>query len=262
MNRHRIIFCQFFACVLASAALPCLGQNDVLDRVSREVCLEIGVRAQITGLDDITLATTQGDGESGATYSGTDTFFLESNAPVRIFISAAPINNGLNTLPTEYLIDGSSDLLETAGAGPHAGSHSINIQAQLGSISDQLAGSYSSTLVITVVPQIPVVSHCTETQVISEPVLEESQAETILEIEAKLVEDQRSSAPNPAALPPWAYRIMEQPQADQMFPYLAEYRQWLDGQLPILSAQAESWWLFPVDSRLLEELGIEILNNR
>ncbi len=262
MNRRCVLFCQIVTCILASAALPCLGQSDVLDRVSREVCLDIGIRAQITGLDDITLTTAQGDGESGATYSGRDTFFLESNAPVRVIISAAPINNGLDTLPTNYFIDGGSELLETAGNGPHAASHSINIEAQLGSISDQLAGNYSSTLLITVVPQIPVVSHCLETQIISEPAIEKSQTETILEIEAQLIESPEFSTRNPGPLPPWAHRIMEQPNAELMFPFLTEYRQWLDGQLPILSTQAESWWLFPTDSRVLKELGINILNNR
>lgn len=262
MKPLRDIYSQCVIIILTAAALPCLAQGEVLDMASREVCLDIGIRAQITGLDDITLTTTQGDGESGAIYSGTDTFFLESNAPVRLLISAAPINNGLNTLPTEYFIDGVANLLETAAAGPHAGSHSINIEAQLGSISDQLAGNYSSTLVITVVPQIPEISHCTETQLPSEPRLEELQTETSLEIDTQSTEGRGPLGLNPAPLPPWAYRLMEQPEADQMFPYLAEYRQWLDGQIPILSAQAESWWLFPVDMRLLEELGINLLNNR
>ena len=247
---------------LACFALPCQGQNQVLDRVAREVCLDIGIRAEISGLDDITLTTQQGDGESGATYSGADTFFLESNAPVRLMLSAAPINNGLNTLPTDYRIDGIDGWLETSGNGPHAGRHSLSVKAQLGSISDQLAGRYSSTLMITVVPQIPEISRCLETETTIEPALDNSQLELDVEIVSEAMLEPNFSNKNIEPLPPWAAQIMEQPQADSMFPFLTEYQNWLNGQVPTLSEQAKNWWLFPVDRRVFDALGISTLNNR
>jgi len=251
---------QIVSCILIIFTPLYQAHSDVLDQVAREVCLDIGIRAEISGLDDIALTTKQGDGESGATYSGTDSFFLESNAPVRVMISAAPINNGLNTLPTDYRIDGTSGWLETAGNGPHAGRHSIDVKAQLGAISDQLAGKYTSTLLITIVPQIPEISHCNSAQPDTEPATNSDLID--IEIEAEAIIKQILPAENLEPLPPWATRIMEQPKAEQMFPYLAEYRLWLQGIQPQLSDQAKHWWLFPVDMRLLEKLGINILNNR
>ncbi len=262
MKQSSLLFCQIITCLLVAIAVPCFAQNAVLDTASREVCLDIGIRAQITGLDDITLTTAQGDGEQGAIYTGSDTFFLESNAPVRLYISAGPINNGLSTLPTEYVIDGSSEVLETAGAGSHSGNHSIRVEAQLGSISDQLAGDYSSTLLVTVVPQIPAVSLCKDTQVISELAPEETLSETLLEIEVPLSATEIPVLRSSQELPIWAIRLMEEPQAEKLFPFLIEYRQWLNGLQPALSPQAESWWLFPVDMQILQDLGINILNNR
>jgi hypothetical protein len=51
---------------------------------------------------------------------GVDSFFLESNAPVRVLISAAPLTNGLDVLSTSYEIDNSANTFETKSNNGHA----------------------------------------------------------------------------------------------------------------------------------------------
>ena len=72
------------------------------------------------------------------------------------------MSNGVNTIDTFYQIDGARDYFDTASEGIHSSSHTLSARAQLGRISQQLAGDYSATLVLTVTPQIGGAGGCGE----------------------------------------------------------------------------------------------------
>ena len=126
------------------------------------ICMSVGAQASLTELEDFTLRPVSGDGSAGALYEGVDQFRLDSNAPVRVIIEGEMMSNGVNTIDTFYQIDGARDYFDTASEGIHSSSHTLSARAQLGRISQQLAGDYSATLVLTVTPQIGGAGGCGE----------------------------------------------------------------------------------------------------
>lgn len=154
--------CLKYSCVLVPLSLlPIKSWGASFGGVSQSnlegsatVCMSIGVRASISGFDDFELSTTDIDGTAGAIYRGSDSFHLESNAPVRVLIDGEPLSNGSDTIESLYSIDGSYNSFDTAAKGDHNGDHVFSAAAQLGRISSQLSGDYSSDVVLTVVPQI------------------------------------------------------------------------------------------------------------
>lgn len=129
---------------------------------SATVCLSVGVTASISGFDDFQLAATVNDGTAGAIYDGSDTFHLQSNAPVRVVIEADSLSNGSDSIETLYSIDGSRDYYDTQSDSLHDSDHSFLASAQLGRISSQLAGDYSASVTLTVIPQVGGAAGCGE----------------------------------------------------------------------------------------------------
>lgn len=257
LKHNNVVPLLLWPLILVSAEL--YGQTGLLDQDAARVCMDVAVRAEITGLDDIKLSTSENsgarDGDQGASYTGIDSFFLESNAPVRVFISAAPLSNGLDTLETLYEIDRGNDSLETDSSGSHAQFHELKVSATLGAISEQLAGQYSSSLVLTVVPQIAVRSSCI-------PTLKEPEGDTVdelleSEIEldlgsanwfpggSNLIDDPFRRRNGVSAVPEQFRRFIDQPNAEILFPLLIDYRLWLSDQSASLSEAASYWWMFP-----------------
>ncbi len=126
------------------------------------ICMSVGAQASLTELEDFTLLPVSGDGSAGALYEGLDTFRLDSNHPVRVIIEGEMMNNGVNTIDTFYQIDGVRNYFDTASQGIHSSTHTLSARAQLGRISQQLAGDYSATVVLTVTPQIGGTAGCGE----------------------------------------------------------------------------------------------------
>ena len=121
---------------------------------SATVCMSVGISATISGLNNFRLRPLDNDGAAGAIYTGSDTFHLQSNAPVRVIIEGQRLSNGTDSIETLYSIDGSRNYYDTAADGEHDEQHSFVARAQLGRISSQLAGDYSANVTLTVIPQI------------------------------------------------------------------------------------------------------------
>ncbi|MFL0811336.1 MAG: hypothetical protein K6L76_13035 [Agarilytica sp.] len=133
-----------FTSVLANGAYA------QLDSDSATVNMNVAQFAALTGLDDFTLTTSDTDGSSGAVYSGSDDFSLESNTQVRVSLSGGDLSNGSDSVSTSYALDGSGIIMETAADSVHNASHSVSASATLGAISAQKAGAYSSEITLTV----------------------------------------------------------------------------------------------------------------
>lgn len=151
MNRGLISRLALVLALIPSVAAQ--AADAVLDRQSAELCMDVAVQARVTGLEDFELVTEEKNGSSGARYSGTDMFEVESNAPIRLIVNGTNLSNGISDLDTQYLLDGQQGNVET-GNGVHNAIHSIEAQTALGDISDQLAGQYTAQVSITVVPLI------------------------------------------------------------------------------------------------------------
>lgn len=244
------------------------AQSRFLDEDAAIVCLDVGVRAAITGLEDIELSLARNqdrrDGDKGAQYMGVDSFFLESNAPIRVIISAAPLTNGLDILSTSYDIDNNANMFESKSNQGHAQEHQLQVRAQLGEISSQLAGEYSSTLVLTVIPQITSRPKCQPGAASPEanPIEATIDAETSLVPTSGSNVDEGSAALERQALEQEVYasipaqfiELMNMPNAEIAFPLLEKFRLWSTGVMPTLSEPARYWWMFPSDEPVLTEL--------
>lgn len=76
-------------------------------------------------------------------------FNLESNGQVRVTLSGADMSNGSDTIDTTYQINGQSTF-DSPSNVVHNQAHTVTAEATLGAISDQLWGSYASTITLTV----------------------------------------------------------------------------------------------------------------
>jgi len=121
---------------------------------SATVCMSVGLQASVLGLDDLSLAAVEGDGSAGALYMNQDEFQLEANGAVRLLASSQPLAFGGHEINVFYLLDGNYYSLETLNGEVHSQQHTLTAVAQLGNISSQLAGSYSTQLYLTVVPAL------------------------------------------------------------------------------------------------------------
>lgn len=252
----------------AFSAQVSTAQFRALDEDAARVCLDIGVRAEIRGLEDIelSLAGNQGrrDGDEGAQYAGVDTFFLESNAPVRVLVSAGPLSNGLDVLATNYAIDNGAAIFETKSNRGHSQEHQLNVTAQLGEISAQLAGEYRSTLVLTVIPQITNQRRCKpntavpESEIVDAIIDVEVGSDQVIPSESQLGsgELERSMLKQQvySEIPTQFLELMDLPDVDSVFPLLQEFRLWSTGVTPTLSEQARYWWMFPRNESLLDQI--------
>lgn len=126
------------------------------------ICMNIGAQASLTGFDDFTLLAETTDGPAGSIYKGSDSFQLDSNAPVRVIIEGEKLSNGEYDIETIYNIDGSMNFFDTASEGIHSSTHNLSALAQLGRISQQKAGDYSASVTLTVTPQIGGLGGCGE----------------------------------------------------------------------------------------------------
>ena len=161
---YKTAFISLVSCSWASSTLAASfgdpGDSALQD--SATVCLNIGTRASLTGLDNFSLSPRDTDGAAGSLYEGADIFDLESNAPVRVIIDAPPLTNGEYDIAAEFRMDGSRDFYDTASDSSHSGTHTLQASARLGRISQQAAGDYSTTVTLTVTPQIGGTSGCGE----------------------------------------------------------------------------------------------------
>ena len=127
------------------------GGGDVRD--SATICMQIGAQAQLTGLEDFSLEAQGTSGAAGTTYTGADSFRLESNMPVRVLIEEGRLTNGKSSIAMDARVDGVSRFFDTPSDGSHDDEHELSVSARLGTISSQLAGRYQTEVVLTVVPQ-------------------------------------------------------------------------------------------------------------
>ena len=130
-------------------AVPFVNASNI-DSDSATVSMNVGLFAALTGLDNFSLSTSDTDGASGAVYSGSDSFSLESNGQVRVSLSGGDLSNGSDSVTTAYALDSAGSTFDTTADVVHNASHSVSAQATLGNISSQLAGAYSSNITITV----------------------------------------------------------------------------------------------------------------
>lgn len=130
-----------------------IDHSDVED--SAIVCMSVGLQASVAGLDDLALQVVEGgDGDAGAMYVQEDEFVLEANGAVRMLASSQPLTFNGHEINVHYLLDGNRYTLETLDGVVHSETHTLKAVAQLGNISSQLAGSYSTSLFLTVVPAL------------------------------------------------------------------------------------------------------------
>lgn len=121
-----------------------------LDSDSATVTMNVGLYASLTGLDDFALSTTDADGSAGAVYKGSDDFNLESNGQVHVSMTGGALSNGSDSLATMYGLDDANTEFDTASDAVHNETHRVSASAELGQISAQKAGAYSSAITITV----------------------------------------------------------------------------------------------------------------
>jgi LruC domain-containing protein len=133
------------------------------------ICMTVGLQASVNGLDNLTLTPTSLDGAAGTIYQSSDDFTLESNGGVTMLASSNPMSYMGYEINTFYLIDGLPHSYSTADNEIHSSSHSFTGLAQLGNISSQLAGQYTTTVYLTVVPNLGVDGGCGQ-QSITRPV--------------------------------------------------------------------------------------------
>lgn len=143
--------------LFASAVMA--GPHGNIDSASVEdsaiVCMSVGLQASVAGLDDLALQVVEGgDGGAGAIYIQEDEFVLEANGAVRLLASSQPLTFNDHEISVQYLLDGNPYTLETLNDAVHNDQHTLKAVAQLGNISSQLAGSYSTSLFLTVVPAL------------------------------------------------------------------------------------------------------------
>ena len=133
---------------LALTASPVFAGD--LDSDSATVSMDVALYASLTGLDDFTLTADSTDGAAGSTYSGSDTYNLESNGQVRVTMTGSDLSNGTDTVSTSYSLDGSGMTYDTTADSVHNQSHSVAAVATLGAISAQKAGAYAGDITLTV----------------------------------------------------------------------------------------------------------------
>lgn len=124
------------------------------------ICMSVGLQASLSGLDDLILSPTGLDGAAGTIYQATDEFFLESNGGVSVMASSNPLSFSGHEINTFYFIDGQLYARSTANNEIHSSNHSLTALAQLGNVSSQLAGSYATTVYLTVLPNLGVDGGC------------------------------------------------------------------------------------------------------
>ena len=124
------------------------------------ICMTVGLKASVNGLDNLVLAPTSIDGAAGTIYQSTDEFTLESNGGVTIMASSNPMSYAGYDINTFYLIDGRLHSYSTENNVIHSSTHSFTGIAQLGNISSQLAGDYATTVYLTVVPNLGIDGGC------------------------------------------------------------------------------------------------------
>ncbi len=129
---------------------------------SATICMAVGARAALTGFDNFRLEPVNTDGPAGSLYAGSDSFELDSNAPVRVIIEGEYLNNGEHEIDSWFSIDGNRNHFDTSSEGAHKGVHTFSARAQLGRISEQAAGDYSSVVTLTVTPQMGGMGGCGE----------------------------------------------------------------------------------------------------
>ena len=121
-----------------------------LDQDSAIVSMDVDLFAAVTNLDDFILQTTDTSGAAGAIYSGSDSYRLESNGQVRVSLAGENLNNGTDTVATEYELDAGGISFDTTADAVHNAEHVVSATATLGDISSQKAGAYSSEITLTV----------------------------------------------------------------------------------------------------------------
>jgi len=240
-----------FSLVAVLASGQSLSQNGLLDSDSAMVCMQVDVRASVMGFDDIELVAVDTDGSSGADYVGTDTFTLESNAPVRIEVNGIELSNGTYTIRSSFDIDGEGSSLVTPGDGPHYGRHTVTVRATLGSVSAQLAGNYRARASLTVVPILGFEPPCEMVAVQRDPATETA-ASTEVNISdpataaVNVNHDQAMLAEQIADDTPEQWQWAAQtPEGEVLFPHLSEFKAWQSGESAVLSDEARYWWMFP-----------------
>ncbi|MBL1260556.1 MAG: hypothetical protein COB33_008500 [Thiotrichaceae bacterium] len=135
--------------VATALTLPGIS-SAALDTDSATVSMSVGLYASLTGLDNFVLSPSSTNGAAGSIYSGSDTFNLESNGQVRVSLSGGDLSNGSDSVTTTYEMDDDGVTFDTTASSIHNANHSVSASAELGDISSQKAGSYSSTITITV----------------------------------------------------------------------------------------------------------------
>jgi hypothetical protein len=140
----KLVLVSAIASVFAAPAFADLARD------SATVSLEVAKFASLTGLNDFVLTTQDASGSAGATYTGSDTFFLESNAQVRVTLEGGNLTNGADHIETSYSLDGEGLIMDTKAKSVHKGEHTVAATAVLGDISAQQAGDYISEITLTV----------------------------------------------------------------------------------------------------------------
>ncbi len=123
---------------------------DTLDTGSTSPTMTVALYASVTSLGTFALTTTGSDGSSGAVYSGSDSFNLESNGQVRVTVAGDNLTLGSDTVTTTYTLDDSTTTFDTTSDSVHNAAHTVEASATLGAISAQKAGDYTSSITLTV----------------------------------------------------------------------------------------------------------------
>ena len=246
-QRIRIVLLALLALSIVSLVNPAEAQ--MLDRETVTVCMNVDVRASITGLNDIKLSAQGKDGDAGTLYVGSDEFTLESNAPVQLEVTGIQLSNGPSVLNTDFAIDGGHATLITGNKETYVGTHKITASARLGAISEQLAGEYSATVVVTVVPLVSEIEVCEEV-VVEKPAEPESSITQLAEGSDESNTDSDTGNTNylvehiDSTIPPELWQLINSGRGLDRYPHLEEFLRWREQANRPLSSEARYWWMF------------------
>ena len=222
-------------------------------------CLPANPSAVITGLDDFKMLPLGTDGAASTLYRGSDQFLLETNIPVQIQLTSTHVENGSYLLDTGYTIDGAAtDVLTWSNLDEPSSLHSISAHAVLGQVADQLAGTYSARLVMTVLPAFTDLPDCPGEDDKSgylasgltgnpdaEPAVSLSPARNDIANEADSQVHQDLVAQTLASTPEQYLRFLHSGGAAPILPLLPAYLDWMNNGSDIADPRVFQWWAYP-----------------
>lgn len=126
------------------------GGSSELSSISAMVIMHVDLYASISGLGSFQLSSSDIGGSANALYTAAESFTLETNGEVSVQVTGTNLENPTGQISTTYILDDNGPSFNTQPDSVHLQQHTLGIEAQLGNISDQRAGTYNSSITLTV----------------------------------------------------------------------------------------------------------------